>query len=147
VAEHPVGHLAGHLGHALAHGGEEDLGVAGRVRPRVEERRHERVRVEVAAEVELLARVPRRPDRLDRGDELLHPGGRVRPRHGEPLLDVGLDLRAEAEDEAPTGVALEVVTDVGQRHGGAGERHGDAGAELDPLGGPRGEEQREEGVV
>jgi hypothetical protein len=65
VAQHPVGHLARHLCHQLAHGGQEDPGPAGGVRARIEEGRHERVGVEVASEVELLAGVPRLPDRLD----------------------------------------------------------------------------------
>ena len=33
VDEEPVGHLAGHLGHELADGGQQDLGVAVRLAP------------------------------------------------------------------------------------------------------------------
>ena len=75
-------------------------GVPVRVRAGVEERRHQRVLVELAAEVELRARVPAVPDRADREDHLAHPRRGVAPRHREALLDVRLDLRAEPEDEA-----------------------------------------------
>ena len=110
--EEAVADLAGDLGHQLADAGEEDLGVAVRVGPRVEERRHQRVRVEVALEVELRAVVPRRPDRPDGEDHLPHARRRVRPRHREPLGDVRLDLAAEAEDEAALASSLEVPGDL-----------------------------------
>src|SRR5207247_878209 len=116
VQQDPVGDLARDLGHALADGGEEHLRDAVRVGTGVEERRHEGVPVELAAEVELLAFVPARPDGAHREDELAHPLRRVRPRHREPLLDVRLDLAAEAQDEAALRVELEVVADHGRRH-------------------------------
>ena len=59
VADEAVAHLAGHLGHQLADAGEEDLRQAEPVevgRRRSEERRHQRVRVELAAELELRRR-------------------------------------------------------------------------------------------
>ena len=147
VAEEPVARLAGHLGHALAHPGQEDLGVAVRVGARVEERRHQGVGVEVAAEVERGAVVPAVPDGADGEDHLAHARRRRRPLHGEALGDVRLDLGAEAEDEPTPRVGLQVVGDLGQVHRVAGEGHGDAGAELD-VGGVLGREQeREEGVV
>ena len=136
VAQEAVAHLAGHLGHQLADAGQEDLGVAVRVRARVEERGHQGVRVEVALEVELGAVVPRRPDGADGQDHLPHAGGGLRPRHREALRDVRLDLAAEAEDEAAAGRGLQVPGDLGQVHRVAGEGHGDAGAQLDPLGRP-----------
>ena len=95
--------------------GQVDLRVAERVRPGVEERRHQRVGVEVAAEVELRAVVPAGPDGTDGQDELAHAGRRVRPLHAEPLGDVRLDLRAEAEQEA----ALRRTT-AGRRRSGPG---------------------------
>ena len=53
-----VGHLARHLGHVLADAGQQDLGVAVGVLAGIEEGRHQRVRVELAPEVELVARLP-----------------------------------------------------------------------------------------
>ena len=73
VAQEPVGHLAGHRRHRLAHPGQQHPGCAVRVGPRVEERRHQRVLVELAAELQLGAVVPAAPDRLQRQDELAHP--------------------------------------------------------------------------
>jgi hypothetical protein len=99
VGQKAVGHLAGHLGHELAHPGQEDRRRAVGVRSGVEERGHEGVGVEVAPEGQLGAVVPRRPDGPHGLDELAHPGGGVRPRHRVPLGDVGLDLRAQAEHE------------------------------------------------
>ncbi len=66
-------------------------------------------RVELAAEAQLGAVVPGVPDGPHGQDELAHPGRRVRPRHREALLDVRLDLAAEAEDEAALGRQLQVV--------------------------------------
>ena len=54
VQDHAVGDLARDLGHEVADRGEHHLRRAVRVRAGVEERRHERVRVELAREVELL---------------------------------------------------------------------------------------------
>ncbi len=47
--------------------------------------------------------------------------GRLRPRHGEPALDVGLHLGAEAEDEPALGQDLKVVAEHGEVHRVAGE--------------------------
>ena len=55
VGQQAVGHLAGHLGHLLADGGQEDPGVAEGVRTRIEHRGHQGVPVEFAAEVKRLA--------------------------------------------------------------------------------------------
>ena len=123
------------------------FGRAVRVRARVEERRHQRVRVEVAAEVELRAVVPAVPDGADGEDHLPHARRRVAPRHREALGDVRLDLAAEAEDEPALRERLQVVADVGQQHRVAGERDGDGRAELDLLRVLGGEQQREERVV
>ena len=147
VHQEAVADLARHLGHELAHGGQQDLGVAVRVRPRVEEGRHQGVRVELAAEGERLAGLPRLPDGPDGQNELPHPGRRVRPRHGEALGDVRLDLAAHAEHEAALAQQLQVVGQDGQRHGVAGERDGDARPELQLLGGGRTDGDGEEGIV
>ncbi len=123
------------------------FGHAVRVRPGVEERGHQRVPVELAAEVELRAVVPARPDRPDREHELTHALDRVRPRHREPLLDVRLDLRAESEPEAAVRRELEVVRDLRQVHRVARERNRNRGGELHAFGVLGREQQREERVV
>ena len=63
------------------------------------------------------------------------------------FVDVGLDLAAEAEDEAAARERLQVIADVGEQHRVASERDRDARAELDGLRVLRGEQQREERVV
>src|SRR5205807_3450007 len=80
-------------------------------------------------------------------DQLTHPGRGMRPGHAEALLDVGPDLRAEAEDHPALRVLVQVVADVGEGHRVAGEGHRDPGHELHPLGVLGGEGQRQEGVV
>ena len=142
-----VADLARHLGHVLADAGQQDLRVAVGVGARIEERRHERVRVELAPEVELFAGLPRLPDGPDGQDHLAHARRRVRPRHGEALRDVRLDLAAHPQHEPPLGQQLEVVGHDGQGHRVAGEGHGDAGAELELLGGRRADGNGEERVV
>ena len=117
------------------------------IRAGAEERRHQRVRVEVAAEVELGAVVPRRPDRAHREDVLAHACRRVRPRHREPPLDVRLDLRPEAEEEPALRVPLQVVGGVRREHRRARERDRDAGAELDALGVLGRDHERQERVA
>ena len=134
VADQTVADFAGHLTHERSDRSQEHLRWATVVGARVEEGRHEGVLVEVAAKVQLLPVVPRCPDGPDRADHLAHPRCRVRPLHREPLGYVGLDLGAQAEDEATVGVALEVVAEVRQEHRVAREGHRDGGAQLDPLG-------------
>ena len=80
-------------------------------------------------------------------DELAHARRRPGPRGAEALLDVGLDLRAQPEQEPSLRIGLQVVAHDGEVHGAAGERHRDPGAELEPLGVLGGEEQRQEHVV
>ncbi len=104
-----------------------------RVRARVEERRHQRVRVELALELKRRAAPPGVPDRADRKDELAHPSGGLRPGHRVAAGDVRLDLRAEAEDETALRKGLDVIGL--QRHGHRVARKGDRypGADLDLL--------------
>jgi hypothetical protein len=147
VGQESVADLTRDLGHLLADGGEEHLGRTERIGAGIEERRHQRVGVEVAAEVELGAVVPAVPDGAHGEDELAHASGGVGPRHAEALLDVGLDLAAEAEHEPTLGRELQVVADLGQHHGAARERDRDARAQLDALGLHSREEEREERVV
>ncbi len=101
VDDDPVGDLSRDLAHLLADRGQEDLGYSEGIGRRREERRHQRVAVELALELERRLLVPRAPDGAQREDVLAHAAGRMRPRHREPLLDVGLDLRTQTEDEAP----------------------------------------------
>ena len=105
--------------------------VAVGVGTRIEHRGHQGVAVELAPEGQAAPVGPARPDGPDGQDELAHPGSRVGPRHGEALLDVGLDLGAEPEHEPALGHGLEVVGHHGQGHRVAGEGNSDAGAELD----------------
>jgi hypothetical protein len=67
--------------------------------------------------------------------------------HGEPLLDVGLDLRPQPQHEATLREGLEIVADVGQIHGVAGEGHRDPGGQLQTLGVLGGQGQGQEGIV
>jgi hypothetical protein len=147
VHEKPVADLARHLGHQLAHGGQQDLRVAVGVRARIEKGSHEGVGVELAAELELLAGRPGGPDRPHGRDELAHARGRVRPGHGEALGDVGFDLAPQAEDEPPLRQELEIVGQDSQVHGVAGESDRDARPELEPLGRRRTDGDGKERVV
>ncbi len=146
VDEQPVGDLAGRLRHQRPDRGDHDRRVPVRIGPRVEERRHDRVGVEVAAEVELAVTRPGGPDRPDRKHELAHPRRRLRPLHRVALGDVRLDLGAEAEDEAAARKGLYVVRLQRDGHRVAREGDGDAGADLDPLGALRGDDAGEERV-
>src|SRR5205814_632093 len=100
VGDDSVGDFAGHLGHAGADGGEEDARRAELVWTRREQWRHQRVRVELALEVEGRSVVPRRPHRAQRENELAHARRRLRPRRAEATLDVPTILRAEAHYHA-----------------------------------------------
>ena len=134
VHEHAVAHFAAHLGHLLADRREKHLGRTVRVRAGVEKRRHQRVGIELAAELELGAVVPAVPDGAHGQHVLAHAGRGVRPRHRETLLDVGFDLGAKAEQEAALGRELQVVGGEGNRHRAATESDRDPGAEFDRLG-------------
>ena len=142
--EHPVGDLAGRLGHQRPDRREHDLRVAVRVRARVEERRHQGVRVELALEVERRVGRPGVPDRADREDELAHARRRLRPRHRVAPGDVRLDLRAEPEREAPARQRLDVVGLERDRHRVAREGDDDRRADLDRLGALGGDRAGEE---
>jgi hypothetical protein len=147
VGDQAVRGLAGHLRHQRpdareVHAGRPVLELGGR-----EHGRHQGVGVELAAELERLALVPAIPDGAHREDELAHARGRLAPGHAEALGDVGTDLGAEAQDEAPLRVGVQVVPGLSQRHRVAGEGHGDRGHELDPLGVLRGDGHRQERIV
>ncbi len=104
------------------------------IRARVEKGRHQCVRVEVALEVERGPGSPGVPDRADREDELTHARGRFRPLHRVTALDVGLDLGAETEREAPPRERLYVVCLQRDRHRVTSKGDDDRRADLDALG-------------
>src|SRR5262249_27385537 len=112
-----------------------------------EKRRHQRVRIELAAESEPLAALPGLPDRAQRAHELAHARVGTRPGLAETLLDVRPDLRAEAEDESAARQELEVVGRVRAHHRIAREGDGNCGHELDTLGALCRRDELQEGVV
>src|SRR5262245_51117263 len=146
VDEEAVRDLTHHLDHARPDGGQEDRRAAVGHR-RAEHRRHQRVRVELAAELEPRAALPAAPDRAEREHELAHALHGARPRLAVALLDVRADLRAEAEHEASARERLEILREIGSRHRVAREGHRDRGAERDRLGALRREHERDERVV
>ncbi len=147
VDQDAVGDLSGHPRHVLTHRGQEHFGHAMLVRARIEERRHQRVGVEITPKVELGAVLPAVPDRPHGGDELPHSRRRVRPRHRVPLLDVRLDLRAQPEQKTASGVGVQVACDGGHDHRVAAKSHRDTGSQLQPSGVLDGDGQGEERVV
>jgi hypothetical protein len=143
-----VARFAGQTRQARVNAGNEDGDGGVLDRSRVEERRHEGELVVLAAEVEALAGLPAVPNGaygLDLFAQLA--GGAVGPGQAKAALDVGLDLGAQAEDEAPARLRRQVPGRVrqGQRAAGKGDGHG--GAKLEPLGVLGDERQRQEGVV
>ena len=114
------------LRHERSDGCEADRRLAERRVGRAKRRRHQRMRVELALEVELYAVVPVRKDRADRRDDLAHARRGLRPRHAEPPRDVRLDLRAEPECQAATRVRIEVVRMHRKQHRIARKRDRDA---------------------
>ena len=58
-------------------------------------------------------------------DVFPHAGRRARPRHGEPLGNVRLNLGAQPQHKTALGVGIQVVANIRQGHGRPGERHGD----------------------
>src|SRR5215207_10385002 len=94
----------------------------------IEERRHEGVPVELAFELQGTFSLERFPDRAQGHNVLAQPRGGPVPGHREAAGYVGLDLRAEPEDEASIGEVLEIPGRLGRLHGGAGKGDGDGGA-------------------
>ncbi len=144
--EDAVGHLGRHLVHLRAQRAHEDRRDAVRVGAGVERGRRERVAGVLALEPQRRALLPVLQDRLDRQHPLAHVRDRPPELAAEALLHVRLDLRAEAEPEAPAGQLLEVVGRVGQVPRAARERDGDVGHEVE-VAHRRRRDQREEEVV
>jgi hypothetical protein len=147
VNDDAVRDLARDLGHLLAHCREEHLRRPVRIRTWRKERRHQGVPVELAFELQGRSVVPGLPDGAQGQDVFAHATGGMRPRHRKSLLDMRLDLTAEAEDEPAVRHELQIVGRVSQHHRRACERHRDAGAELDAVRVLGGERERKECVV
>ena len=130
VHKQPVGDLGGHARHPRPDRGEHHRRRPPRVGVRGEHRRHQRVLIELAAEVQPFAVLPARPDGPQRQVELPHPRGRVGPRHAEAPLDVRLDLRTETEDETARAERVQIICHRGHGHRVACEGHSDGGAQL-----------------
>src|SRR5438105_5016789 len=147
VDAEPVGHLAGHPGQPVVDAGQVDRRVGHLDRAGIEEVGEEREPVELALEAQ------RRPlgegvEDGPQGQDVLPDAGR-RPiaGHREALLQVGLDLRAEPEDEPPARQGGQVPRRLGGDHRAAGEGDGDVGAEHDVVGRLGGQGAGDERVV
>jgi hypothetical protein len=147
VGDDAVRHLAGDLVHQRPDCSQEDAGGTVRMRGWREDGCHQRVRVELALELQGDGVVPRCPDRPQGEHVLPHACRGVRPRGTEPLLNVPSHLRPHPQHDAPGGVLLQLVGRVRHAHGVAGEGHGDPGPEghrRRVLGGQR---QRQKRIV
>src|SRR4051794_4276945 len=147
VDQQAVGDLPDEPGHRRADGRQVHRRRPPLVGGRGEHRRHQRVPVVLALEAQRDAVLPGAPDRVQRADVLAHPRDRLAPRHREPPLDVGLDLRAQAQHEPAARVALQVVRAERQRHRRAGESDCDGRADRHPLRRRPGGVQEQERVV
>ena len=123
-----VAGLAREPGEAGVDAGYVDRDLRVLYRAWVEERRHEGVPVELALEVQGSFGLERLPDRPQGLDVLPEARGGPLPGHREAAGYVGLDLRAEAEQEAALGEVLEVPGGLRHLHWGAREGYGDGGA-------------------
>ncbi len=135
VHQEPIGALPGQARQPGVHPGDIDGDGGVLDRPGVEEGRHQGELVIFAAVVErgvVLPGIPESAHRFELLAQLAHH--RLGPGHTKAALDVRLDLRAQAEDEAPLGGLGQVPGAVGQgsRAAGKGNRHGRAIRE--PLG-------------
>jgi hypothetical protein len=129
------------------HARDEDRHLRMLDRTGTEERRHQRVLVELALEVELGAVLPAVPDRSQSEDDLAELFTGRLPLDAEASLVVPLDLRAKAEDEPAARIRLQVPGDVGENHGCPGEGDGNRSAERDPSSGGGDRGQREKRIV
>ena len=142
-----VGDFGRQSDHLWPESAQRDGRRAVRVGPRVEHRRHQRVRPELAMEIEPLAGLPRGEDGPEGPDHLAHAGDGAVERGAVPLLDLCPDLGTESQAEAPPREELEIVGLVRQLHRVARKGDGDVGGELEGGRGPRGQDQRREHVV
>src|SRR5229473_8588578 len=96
-----VGDLARHAEHPLVHRGEIDRDPWMLDRSRIEERAHQRERVEVALEREPMRLLERAPDVSKSRDVFFDPRRWPVVGHREPALDMRPHLRPEAQVESP----------------------------------------------
>src|SRR5215210_2826099 len=142
-----VADLARESGETSVDAGDEDRNLRVFDRARIEERRHEGVPVEFAFEIQWSLALEGLPDRAQGQDVLAQLRSRPVPGHREAAGNVGLDLRAEAEQEASVGEVLKIPGRLRRLHGGAREGDGDGGAQLYPLRLVGGDGQGQKGVV
>ena len=150
VADEAVADLAGGASHEFTDAGEPDVRAAEVAKVALigrEERGHQGVGVELAAELQRFAVLPRVPDGADGRDHLFRPGCGLAPFHGEPLGDVWLDLGAEAEVEAALAERLKIPAEVREQHRVSGESDRDRRAEFERFGVFGSEHQGQERVV
>ena len=147
MCEKAVAHFPCRLRHQFADTGQEDFRFPVGVRPGIEERRHQSVRVEVAPEGKFRAVVPAVPDRVHRHHKFAHSGGWRTPWHGEALFDMGFDLRTEAQNHSALRQPMDVVSLNGHRHRVSCKRNRDVRAQLDLLGGRCGHGEKRERIV
>ncbi len=146
--DQPVRNLAGEARHGRSDAGEVDRHLGMVDRPGIEERRHERQPIELAAKGRSRAGLPRAPRRAkDRHvlAQLRH--GPAAPGHAEAALYVRADLRAEPEPEATARQSRQVPRGRGHGRRRARESDGDRRPELQGLGRRGGRHERQEGVV
>ena len=150
VADEAVADLTGGASHEFADAGEPDVRAAEVAEVALvgrEERGHQGVGVELAAELQRFAVLPGVPDGADGRDHLFRPGCGLAPFHGESLGDVGLDLGAEAKVEATLAERLEIPAEVRKQHRVSGEGDGNRCAEFERFGVFGGEHQGQERIV
>jgi hypothetical protein len=132
-----VSHLAGHPQHPGIDGGDVERRVRDIDRSGGPLARQERQVVVVAVERESLL-TPERPVGGAHGEDVLpqpRTGGFV--GRAVPALDVGLDLGAEAQPEAPSRCLCQLPGHRGGDHRAAGEGERDPGGDVDGLVGQR----------
>src|SRR4051812_33854672 len=93
--------LAGQARQPFVHASDIDRDVRVGDWAGVEEWRHQRVLVELALVAQPSTGLPGRPDRAQRADIIAQPRDRRIPGCAVAPLDMRLDLRAQAKDEAP----------------------------------------------
>jgi hypothetical protein len=150
MRDESVGDLTGDLRHELADAGDEHPGESnsGEVAPLGSEvRGHDRVGVELAAEVELLAGQPGVPDGTNRQDVLAHAPRWMRPLHREAVRDVRPDLTPEAQYETTLRIGLKIPGRVGHGHRATSESHCNGRTDIQLAGVLRREQQRQKWIV
>ncbi len=138
-----VGVLGGRAGQPRTQRADIDRRRPVRVLTGAEGRRHQRVAVVLAAEVEPLAGGPGLEDRPQRRDQLGHPGHRLVELRAEPLLDLRADLRAKPEREPAFAEQLVIDRLVGEMNRVARKRDCDVGHQVEATDGRRQRERRE----